>query len=213
MPTVSLNAFLKILAKSSPQKATEYSRYLRPGGYDFYWLLKDAVRARSLKGLSLEDCSKPIAAIDRAVEKKHNLAALQSFDKWFSKLGPVELFEPPAGSCASPGGRLKIKLEPAFGYVWQGQRRIIHTWASQGTTLSTKVAGCGIYLLKQNLCVGEYADCVPAILDLRRRDLFIADAMPPMLAATVASELAWADGFFNMFTKAAEPLAPATASS
>jgi hypothetical protein len=60
MPTVSLNAFLKILSKSSPQKSTEYGRYLNPGGYDFYWMLKEAVRARSVGGASLADCSKAI---------------------------------------------------------------------------------------------------------------------------------------------------------
>jgi hypothetical protein len=50
MPTASLNAFLKIVSKRSPQKATEYGRYLRPGGYDFYWMLKDAARALTVGG-------------------------------------------------------------------------------------------------------------------------------------------------------------------
>jgi hypothetical protein len=34
--------------------------------------------------------------------------------------------------------------------------------------------------MKQNLCVGGFADCVPTILDLRRRELFVAELLPPM---------------------------------
>ena len=203
MPNVSLNAFLKILSKSSPQKAAEYGRYLTPGGYDFYWMLKDAIRARTLGGKDLAESSEAISKIDRLVEKKHNLGALTSFDKWLKALGPVEFFECPTGSRSSPEERLKIKLEPAFGYIWKGQRRIVQTWASQSVTLPRNVAACGLYLLKEKICIGEFADCTPTILDLKRRELFISDLLPPMTGATVASELAWADGFFKTFAKAA----------
>jgi hypothetical protein len=191
------------LSKSSPQKATEYGRYLTPGGYDFYWMLKEAIRARTLGGKDLAECSKPILKIDRLVEKKHNLGALNSFDKWLKGLGPVEFFECPASSCTSPEEHLKIKLEPAFGYVWKGQRRVVHTWASQSVTLPRTVAGCGLFLLKDKICVDGFADCIPTILDLKRRELFISELLPPMIGPTVASELAWADGFFKSFAKAA----------
>jgi hypothetical protein len=203
MPNVSLNAFLKILSKSSPQKASEYGRYLNKGGYDFYWMLKEALRARTLGGGDLATCSNPIQKIDRAVEKKHNLGALTSFDKWLNKHSVDGFFEPPVGVCSSPQEYLKIKLEPAFGYVQGGRRRILQAWASQSITLPRSVAGCGLYLLQQHLCVGEFADCTPVILDLRKRELFVAEALPPMVGRMVASELAWADEFFKGAAKAA----------
>lgn len=203
MPTVSLNAFLKILSKSSPQKATEYERYLSPGGYDFYWMLKDAAHALTVGGKDLAECSKAILKIDRAVEKKHNLSALNSLDKWLKKHSVTDFFGCPTGTCSSPGGHLKIKLEPAFGCIREEQRLILHAWNSQSVSLPKNVAGCGLYLMQQHLCVEEFAKCVPAILDLRKRELFIARAVPPMIEAMVASELAWADGFFNAFANAA----------
>ena len=203
MPTVSLNAFLKILSKSSPQKAAEYGRYLKPGGYDFYWMLKEAVRARTLGGQSLVECSKPISKIDRLVEKKHNLDALKSFDKWLKPISGVEFFEVPATVISSPGGHLRIKLEPTFGYVSDGQRRIVHTWATQVPSLTQNLAACGLYLLKENLCLNEFSNCVPAILDLRKRSLFISDAIPRVVGPMVASEIAWADGFFSESAKVA----------
>jgi hypothetical protein len=203
MPTVSLNAFLKILSKSSPQKTTEYARYLSPGGYDFYWMLKDAARALTIGGKDLDECSKAIVKIDRAVEKKHNLAALKSLDKWLKSHNVVDFFESPTGICTSPGGHLTIRLEPAFGCVRDGQRLILHAWNSQSITLPKNVAACGLYLIQQHLCTGDFANCIPAILDLRKRELFTARAVPPMIGPMVASELAWVDSFFAAVAKAA----------
>ena len=60
MPTISLTSFMKILAKGTPQKVQEYSKYLTPGGYDFYWQLKDAAHAFTVGGESFADCAKPI---------------------------------------------------------------------------------------------------------------------------------------------------------
>jgi hypothetical protein len=57
--------------------------------------------------------------------------------------------------------------------------------------------------MKQHLCVDSFVDCVRTILDLRKRELFVAELLPPMVGVTVASELAWADGFFKAFAKAA----------
>jgi hypothetical protein len=203
MPTVSLNAFLKILSKASPQKTQEYGRYLTPGGYDFYWMLKEAARARTVGKQSFAECSQPILKIDRTVEKKHNLAALKSLDKWLVDEKAAGFFEVPLVSVKSPGGFLTVKLEPTFGYTLNGKRRLVHTWASQTASLSKHALGCGLYLLKQNVCAGEFSDCTPTILDLGKRHLAIAEAFHPMVGAMAASELAWADGFFNSAAKAA----------
>jgi hypothetical protein len=57
--------------------------------------------------------------------------------------------------------------------------------------------------LQKYLAVGEFDDCKGAILDLRRRELIVADQLPPNLEMLVASEFAWADNFFKMHKKAA----------
>jgi hypothetical protein len=203
MPTVSLNAFLKILTKGSPQKAVEYGRYLAPGGYDFYWLLKDAARDLTIGGKSLEDCSKVIEKINRPVEKKHNLSALKSLDAWLKKREIHEFFEAPSSSYVSPAGHITIKIEPAFGYVKDGHQHIVHAWNSQTLALPNKVASCGLYLMQQKLCVDAFADCIAGILDTRKREHFYGRAVPMIIPAMIASELAWADSFFENVAKAA----------
>jgi hypothetical protein len=51
---------MKILTKGTPQKVSEYSRYLTPGGYDFYWRLKEAARALTVNGDTYARCAKRI---------------------------------------------------------------------------------------------------------------------------------------------------------
>ena len=125
---------------------------------------------------TLDECCKPILGIDRPVEKKHNLSALKSLNKWLEKEKITEFFEPPTSTFSSPAELLKVKLEPAFGCVRENHRTIVHIWNSQTLTLSKNVGSCGLYLMQQNLCTGAFADCIPAILDTRKRDLFSARA-------------------------------------
>lgn len=203
MPTISLTSFMKILTKGTPQKVQEYSKYLTPGGYDFYWQLKEAARAFTVGGESFADCAKPIEESPRDVERKHNLDCLKALHKWRDKHKPESFFSAPAAAHSSPAGLVTIKLEPEFGVVLGGQHRIVQLWNAKGSNLTRTVAGVGIYLLQKNLCVGESAHCKAGILDLRKGELYVADALPANVEAMVASEFAWLDGFFKQYSKAA----------
>jgi hypothetical protein len=120
MPNISLGSFLKILGHGTPQKMREYSKYLTPGGYDFYWHLKDAAFALTVGGKPFDECVQPINQIKRDVERKHNFEGLRALRKWMSgKDG--KFFVPPKGSCSSPKGYLTVKLEPEFG-VQHGEK-------------------------------------------------------------------------------------------
>jgi hypothetical protein len=125
MQTISLLSFMKILTKGTPQKVSEYSRYLTPGGYDFYWRLKEAARALTVNGDTYARCAKRIEKSARDTERTHNLNGLKSLNVWKEKSKPEAFFEAPAGGCCSPGAFVTIRLEPEFGAVLKNQRRII----------------------------------------------------------------------------------------
>jgi hypothetical protein len=203
MPTISLMSFLRILTKGSPQKVKEYSKYLTPGGYNFYWRLKEAAHSLTVGRESFADCVKSIEEITNVVERKCNLGGLKTLNKWKDKNKLTEFFDAPAGNCSSPGGFVTVKLEPEFGTVFNGQRRIVQIWNSKLTNLNRTAAGVGIYLLEKHLCVKSFASCKAGILDLRKGELLVADALPANIEAIVTSEFAWLDGFFQAQSKAA----------
>lgn len=203
MPTISLTSFMKILTKGTPQKVTEYSRYLTPGGYDFYWQLKDASHGLTVGGKSYADCAKPIQQSGRDIERKHNLDGLKSLSKWLGKKGLEEFFDAPAANCSSPGAYVTIKLEPEFGVVVNGKRQLVQLWNAKGSHLTRTAAGVGIYLLEKHLCINEFAGCKAVVVDLRKGTTFAADALPANIEPMVTSELAWLDSFFKIKSKAA----------
>jgi hypothetical protein len=80
---------------------------------------------------------------------------------------------------------------------------MIHLWNSKGAELKPLIAGIGIHLMQQHLCVGQFADCTAALLDLRKGRLLVSDRLPANVSMMIASEMAWVDGFFEQHQKAA----------
>lgn len=205
MPAISLMSFLKILTKGSPQKAQEYGKYLRPGGYQFYWMLQNASRAMTIDGKGYADCLKPMQVITRDVERECNMNALKALNAWMRQYEPDAYFTAPNGNCLTPGGYVTVKLEPEFGLVKDGHRRIVQLWYSKNTTLSKHAVMLGTHLIQKHLCVGDFADCKAGILDLRRRELLVVNAgTPAVMEVMVATEFAWIDAFFKAHEDAAK---------
>lgn len=209
MPTISLNAFMKNWEKRPPAKATAYSKYLTPGGYDFYWRLTAEAAALTLDAKPYSACEAVLLGIKRECEREHNLAGLKQLSKWLgTQMG--ELFEPPEAQCMSPKGHLAIRLKPIFGIEVESGRRLIHLWNTAKPEMTTRTASVGLYLMKEHLVNGEFADCNCAILDLRKNHLFIAEALPTNVAEDVARELAWIDWFFEQAKESLQPGISAT---
>jgi hypothetical protein len=202
MPNISVTSFLNIMGKGAPQKVREYGRYLSPGGYDFYWRLKEAAYDLTVGGKPFPDCLASMLKIKNDHERKHNIAMLESLHRWLSASEQI-FFSAPKGQASSPKGHLVVKLEPEFGMVVNGERRLVQLWSNQGTALKQITAGAGIYLLTQKLSTASYSDCKCVILDLRKRQVFAADKIPAHTSTMVLSELAWADSFFEASAKAA----------
>lgn len=203
MPNIALTSFMKILSCSALQKSREYRKYLSPGGYDFYWHLKDAAADLTILGKSFDECLEQIIQIKREVERTHNLHGLNSLRKWLADKKHCSFFSPPRGVCSSPKGHLTVKLEPEFGFEELGKTHLVQLWNCKGTELKPNVAAVGIYLLRQHLISDGFSETNCIILDLRKGKAFSGLAIPPNIPAVIASEFAWVDSFFEHASKAA----------
>jgi hypothetical protein len=211
MPQIGLTTFLKLFSKTTPQKMKEYGKYLTPGGYDFYWTLKDSATALTVGGKQFSECEKLILSMKRQSERDNNIAGLKSLSKWLDKQQNATFFEAPKAVCKSPKGHLLIKIEPEFGIKNVSERRLVTVWNAKSPDMSQTISGVGIYLMQQFLHEGEFADCKSAILDLRKNSLFVADVVPANVAMMVASEFAWVDEFFEQAKQATKTEVPIAA--
>jgi hypothetical protein len=197
VPQIALTTFLKLLTRGTPEKVGEYSKYLSPGGYDYYWSLKAAASELTINGKPLGECEAQIkGSVRRASELEHNLSGLNSLAKWVA-VQKGAFFKPPHAICWSPKKHLGVKLEPEFGLKTSEGSRIITLWNAKTSELSQRVAGVGIYLMKQHLRLDGHPNCEFSIFDLRKQRSFVALEPPTHIASMVASEFAWVDQFFE----------------
>lgn len=202
-------SFLKILGMGTPQKFQEYTKFLAPGGYNFYWTLQEATRALTTGGKSFTQCLTVVQSPHRRPERECNVAALKSLHRWIKKKKPDAYFQPPVGRVFTQAASFSVKIEPEFGFVKDGQRCIVQIWYSKNRPLSKTAVRLGLRLMEKHLCVGEFADCQVAILDLRKCELAQIPLDAAVLDIMISSEFALVDHIFATYGAAHTPGAAA----
>jgi len=192
MPAILLPTFLKLLLQSTPEKARDFRRYTRPGGYDFYHSLKKAAHSMTVRGKGLERASLEVLAISNDSERAHNIEALQRLGEWL-KNRRGEFFEPPKALCRSPNKVLTVKLHPEFGLVHKNARMVIALWNTKEPKLTPTAAGIGIYMMQTQMKAGLFTDCTFHVLDLRENRLFGPASVPNHAASLLAAEFVLAE--------------------
>jgi hypothetical protein len=199
MHMVGLMAFLKILSMGPPQKLVAYGKYLEPGGFDFYNPLKLAAHSATVDGEAIASLLASLEEISIESRRKYNTAAVKALGSWMKKTKPEQYFDPPAIGAPTPFKFFSVKLEPAFGVVLEGQRRLVHVWFSKNTNLSKTAVHVGNWLVRKNLCTGPFEDCRPGILDLRKKALLTMEGDPLAMDLLVSSEFDFIDKFFKAY--------------
>lgn len=192
MPTMLLPTFLKSLLQPTTEKARDYRRYSRPGGYDYYQSLKRAAQTRTVQGRTLELAAAQIATIGNAAERQHNLEALHRLDEWL-KRRKGHFFVPPSGLMRSPNKILTVKLSPEFGVELKDKRMAVALWSTKDPKLTPTAAGIGVYMMQSVLKLGPFSDCTFHVLDLRENRLYGAASIPNQAAGMLSAEFILAE--------------------
>jgi len=192
MPAILLPTFLKFLLQSTPDKARDFRRYGRPGGYDFYHSLKKAAHSMTVRGKGLDRASQEVLARSNDSERAHNIEALQRLAEWLKKR-KGEFFEPPQGLYRSPNNVLSIKLHPEFGLAHKDKRMVIALWNTKEPKLTPTAAGIGVYMMRTQMKAGPFTDCTFHVLDLRETRLYGPASIPNQAHSLLAAELMLAE--------------------
>ncbi len=203
MHKIGLSAFLKIFSKGSPQKHNDYSKYLTPGGFDFYYPLKQSAFQATVIGQPLASVLGSLEEISGEVQRKYNVLAMKALASYMKKWHPTDYFAAPSTAVSTPLRYLSVKLEPEFGAVIKGERRLIHLWYAKDASLSKPSITIGNRLIQKHLCVGEFSDCKASILDLRKKELLTVVGDDLVTDLLISGEFAWIDNFFKAHEKPA----------
>lgn len=191
MPRILLPTFLRNSCCDSVEKANRLGRYAEPSkdGHDHYWSLKDGAKRVCLAGQSFDEACEVFGNMTDQAAIADNKAALLRMYQWRLK-NKGKFFEPPKGSIAGPLGQLIVKLEPEFGFIQRGKRKVIQIWTSRTMQLPPSVAGMGVLALELGLKSGEWDDCEFYVLNLDIGKKFGPKSVTTNADVAFAAELA-----------------------
>lgn len=144
--TLSLNTFIRYYSLDPSKLVAEVSRRMQSsGGYDYYNILADAVRARA-SGATDDEIEYILNRSSNLSEVAHNRAAFEKFDEKFGRKRGLSVFEQ-KGRVRMCDGRLAITVNPLFSIESSRGFEVYNIWATQKPELDRARSAVGVHLM------------------------------------------------------------------
>lgn len=190
---ISFTTFLKISSLSNTSKKISETNSLFSGGqgYDYYKNLKRLAPSIAKDETTIDEFGKKIANLKREAERNHNLEMAKRLKKWTTKLDGITVLDSrPSGLLKHNEWKFGIRMKPELAYLKNDIQYVTYLWATKSPTLSKKVAGMGVYLLKAKLARSNWVNAKFQIYDLRKSKIYdealIDNATPILTTADLA---------------------------
>ncbi|MEH6476268.1 MAG: hypothetical protein V7727_11295 [Sneathiella sp.] len=146
--TLSLNTFIRYYSMDRSRLVGEIDRRMQQsGGYDFYKILADAVRAK-IRGATDDEIQFILGRSSNPSEVSYNKAAFEAFLLKFGKKKGLSEFDK-KGKVRLCDGELVVTTAPLFSVEASTGFSVYNIWATQTTTLDRARAGVGVYLMQR----------------------------------------------------------------
>jgi hypothetical protein len=195
MPQIGLSTFAKIIQMTPEKKIVEYSRYLKPGGFDFYRELREAISVATWKEGDVAKAFSHIATIADVSRRKHSTTAFEAFVKEFIVPGNI-FHQPPTSEITSPSKFITVRIRPSALIQCGSEFQLVTIWPNSTTKLHPRGAGAIVDLMSKFLITNNPITRY-IVADLAASQPMMATKTSVVASAMVASELAFADSFFS----------------
>ena len=144
--TLSLNTFIRYYSLDPSKLVAEVSRRMQSsGGYDYYNILADAVRAKT-SGATEDEIEYILNRSSNPSEVAHNRAAYEMFNERFGRKRGLSAFDK-TGRLRFCDGKLMIVVKPLFSIESARSFDVYNIWATQKPELDRARAGVGVHLM------------------------------------------------------------------
>lgn len=146
--TLSLNTFIRYYSIDHSKLIGEVSRRMQQsGGYDFYRLLSEAIKAK-MRGATDDEVRFILGGTSNPSEESYNKAAYDMFMSKYGKKRGLTDFDK-KGRVKLCDGELVIVASPQFAIEASSGFSVFNVWAAQNPKLDRARAGVGVYLMQQ----------------------------------------------------------------
>ncbi len=185
--SIALPTFLRIAASTPRGMISQLRTFTKPGGYDFYKVLKKLVAGIASGVINPAQAEKHIEQIVQKPEREQTLEAINAFNEWYSKQNLVWQ-TPPRDKFKSKSGLLAVRLEPELAFIPAGATNtsVIYLWNLKKPELKPDLAAEGLQLLMSNLVGAHYQF---GIFDLRKKQIRGAETISAATNARLQNSL------------------------
>ncbi len=148
--TASFSTFLKLCCLSNRRVYGELRRRLKEGGYNYHRSMRRSVTGIQFGGMSLDEAKEITSATPTSWEKRDNTRGVERFYDWYSELNPKPA-QLPSGKYVSESELLAVTVEPEVAFLKNGLFFAYSLWNTLRPDLTDKIAGMGVFLLRQEL--------------------------------------------------------------
>ena len=146
--TLSLNTFIRYYSIDHSKLIGEVSRrMLQSGGYDFYRLLTEAIKAK-IRGATEDEIRFILGGTTNPSEESYNKSAYEVFMSKYGKKRGLTDFDK-KGRVNLCNGELVVLVSPQFAIEATSGFSVFGVWAAQNPVLDRARAGVGVYLMQQ----------------------------------------------------------------
>lgn len=149
--TASFSTFLKLSSLSNIAVLGQLKRRLSDnGGYNYHRSMRRSVAGIQFGGMSLDEAKEITSATPTSWEKRDNTRGVERFFNWYSDLNPKPA-QLPSGRYVSESELLAVTVEPEVAFLKNGLFFAYSLWNTLRPDLTDKIAGMGVFLLRQEL--------------------------------------------------------------
>jgi hypothetical protein len=184
---LSLQTFMKVAASTTRGKISTIRTFMKPGGYDFYKVMKKLAGKLARGEISWADAEIEIAKIKQLPERQHTYELLKKFHAWFFAGGFVWA-APAKGVFISASKLVEVRAHPEVGFEnSSGGTTSLALWNMTKPKLTASLAADGIQCLINELHLGAKDEA--GILQVRTKGIFDRSLVTPGSAARLKFHL------------------------
>lgn len=204
MEDLSFTTFLKVSLTATTQGKLGLLHRMQngAGGYDFYKRMKLAAREVARGETPPEEILAELSKIKREAERTHNVQMATRFIMWWQSMADaVALSSRPSGIYRTSEMAFGIRITPELSYSYNGNDIVTYLWATNLPKLTRQAAGAGLYMMRQNLGIGEFANAAFQIRDLRQSQTLTEEYVTNQSANILDADIALINSLWKSNSK------------
>ncbi len=148
---LAFSTFMKLIELDDKPKQTTLRGFLRGGGFNYWRPLQSLAKKVANGELDVASLQDEVAHRSKGHQRKYNTNALTKLLFWASRRSITVRREPGPKIVKLTKSGLSVKIAPELAFIMQGNKYLMHIWATNSPSLSEETLSTALYFFKSEI--------------------------------------------------------------